>query len=338
MQTHSALSLLLALSLLTAAPSACSDPSAPDSLDQIELPGARMFPEGIAASGRGDFYIGSLTDGGVLQLRRGEARVSALVPTGAVGERAIGSAVGMVVDEELALLWVCDGGNAAGIIGGERGAAIVGVRLDGGAVAVRHGFPGGTGLCNDVALDAAGNLYATDSFEPRILRLAAADRLVEDAAVDWGSDPRWQLDPGQFGLNGIIASADRLYVAHTQNRAIYAAQLAGDEPPEFAEMALDRTPDGLDGLELAADGSLLVVEGFAGALTHIAVTGAGSELAGELSIAADQLDGPTTFALYGDSAWVVEGQLEHLLDPNAGDPDLPFRVARVRLDASLVEK
>lgn len=51
---------------------------------------------------------------------------------------------------------------------------------------------------------------------------------------------------------------------------------------------------------------------------------------------ADDRDGPTTFAFFAGSAWIVEGQRPHLFDPMAGPPSLPFRVVRRDLDPSLV--
>jgi hypothetical protein len=39
----------------------------------------------------------------------------------------------------------------------------------------------------------------------------------------------------------------------------------------------------------------------------------------------------TTFAVYGSAAWVVEGQLDHLLGLDPDPPELPFRVVRVLL-------
>src|SRR6187431_1952477 len=42
----------------------------------------------------------------------------------------------------------------------------------------------GSGFCNDMTMDAEGNLYATDSWYPRILRLPAGGDALEQWAVD----------------------------------------------------------------------------------------------------------------------------------------------------------
>ena len=59
-----------------------------------------------------------------------------------------------------------------------------------------YDFPGG-GFANDLTFDSDGNLYVTDSWSPRILRLKAGDTVLEE----WINDPRLGVD--QWSLNGI---------------------------------------------------------------------------------------------------------------------------------------
>jgi sugar lactone lactonase YvrE len=327
---HRILSRLLLASLLGAlacAPEGGKAPPATDlppyTLDGFALPGEAFYPEGVAVARDGTFFVGSLSTGQIVRLRHGEDTVEEFVPKG-----ALSAAAGMVVDEERAVLWACDPGLTSGA------SAIVGVALADGAVVARHAFPDSPALCNDLALDAEGNLYATDSFAPRVLRVAA-DRKLDDAAAEvWATEPAWAVEPGQFGLNGITAADAGVYVAHTQRNALYHVPIAeGGAPLPVREVKLDRIPNGLDGLKVTADGGLIFVEGYANRLTHIALgddgTGSLRELAGELA-------GPTTFALFAGSAWVVEGQLGSFFDPSAGAPALPFHVRRVALEDGLV--
>jgi sugar lactone lactonase YvrE len=323
----------------TGADTAATEPSS-TAPTAIALPGDALFPEGIAARSDGTLFVGSLTDGSVLRIPPGQTEavspagplappVEVFVPAGALGERALSSAVGMLADEGLDVLWVCDGGG----VDFSRETAIVGFSLDDGGQVVRHPLPGGVGLCNDLALDGAGNLYASDSFVPRIVRVPAALRTTDGSAEDWASDPAWAVEPGGFGPNGLAVAGDQLYVAHTANNAVYAVAIGGDGSAGAARaLALDRTPDGLDGMKLAGDGGLVFVENYAGQLVHIALDGG----AGGLDTLQDGLDGPTTFAFARGSAWVVEGQLEHLFFPDAGPPSLPFRVVEVPLDEALL--
>lgn len=297
-------------------------PQAPYTLEGFDLPGERFFPEGIAVDSKGNFYVGSLSNGQVVRLQAGEEKVEEFSPAG-----VIATAAGLLVDESAGLLWVCDSSLNEGKT------AIVGLALAGGAVRVRHAFAGTSTLCNDLALDGAGNLYATDSFSPRILRVAADRKLVQDSAVEWATHAPWAVQPGQFGLNGIAVKGNDLYVAHTQNNAVYRVPIAsGGAAGAVVQLTLNRTPNGLDGMKLAADGNLVFVEGYANSLTHIAL-GAGDT--GTLRVLTDTLNGPTTFVFFASSAWVAEGQLSKLFNPAAGAPTLPFRVRRVQLEAAL---
>jgi len=321
--------------LLSLAATACAAPEPtpaedwpPATLDEIALPGDQLFPEGIAIGEDGTFYVGSLTDGSLLRLRPGQAEPEIFVPGGELEARTLGSAVGMIVDAAQDVLWVCDGGGLMG----ERTSAVVGISLPDGAEAVRHPLPGGTGLCNDLAQYAEGNLYATDSLGPRLVRIAADARLDDDAAEEWIVNEAWAVEPGQFGLNGIDVRGDTLFVAHTQQNAVYRVPRSATAASDVVRIELDPTPNGLDGLKIAGDGSLVFVEGYADQLTRIVLDGD----RGRLEVLEDDLDGPTTFAFFADSAWIVEGQLPHLFDPMAGPPNLPFRVVRRELDPALL--
>jgi len=74
--------------------------------------------------------------------------------------------------------------------------------------------PAGPSLLNDLAFDAGGNLYVTDSFAATIYRIAPGG----GAPAVWFSDPRLAGDPAvPFGVNGIRINHDdgKLYVSVT---------------------------------------------------------------------------------------------------------------------------
>ena len=68
-----------------------------------------------------------------------------------------------------------------------------------------------SGYCNDLAQDARGNLYVTDSFHPRVLRLAPGAAALEV----WKEDPLLAGGTAPYrGLNGIALDGDRdVYVS-----------------------------------------------------------------------------------------------------------------------------
>ncbi len=281
---------------------------------EILIPGATAFPEGIAAAADGTLYFGSLTSGVVWTYAECDVFPSAFADVGDV------SAVGMVVDEANEVLWVC----AANSQNGED-PEIVGFALaDGGEVA-RHPFEDNAGFCNDLIQDADGNLYATDSFGDRLVKLAAADLMTDASeAATWLTDGAFASDG--FGLNGIAAdSAGALYFSKFDTGEIFRVDIDGAEPANLTELAVDPAVSGPDGLEVLDDSTLLVVEGFVNQLSTIALDAD----TGATTVISNRLDGPTTVAIDGDSAWVVEGQVGDLI--GGTQPDVPFRVVRMPL-------
>ena len=225
--------------------------------------------------------------------------------------------VGLLADEARGTLWACSSDS------GGTGTSPPGLKafdLATGEPAGSFDFPGG-GFCNDIAIDADGNVYATDSFAPRILTLPAGG----DALEIWLEDERF--GGKGFNLNGIEVDGDDLYTVKSNTGQLFQIPIGKDgSAGKAVEVPLDRALQTPDGLRLEASGSLIVVEGV-GQLTRITLGGS----VPELTVVRDGLDGPTTATLVGDSAWVVEGQLVHLIDPKSGSPDLPFKVVRVPL-------
>jgi hypothetical protein len=282
---------------------------------EILMPGASTFPEGVAAAPDGTLYFGSLTSGEVFAHADCDEFPSPFADVGEV------SAVGMVVDDERGALWVCAANSSTG-----ESPAIVGFALADGGELARHPFAGGTGFCNDLILDSAGNLYATDSFGARLVKVAAGALLSDGSeAGTWLTDDAFESSG--FGLNGIaVDSTDTLYLSKFDTGQLFRVGIDGSGGPAgLGEIAVAPALAGPDGLEVLADGTLLVVEGFVDQLSAVTLDGD----SGESIVLSNRLDGPTTAAIVGDSVWIVEGQVADLI---AGtQPDVPFRLVRVPL-------
>jgi sugar lactone lactonase YvrE len=316
------------------------DPGLPGgsfSRDGFSLPGIDFFPEGIAVDADGNFFVGSVANGTIVRASLGEGTVSMPFDTS-----ALDGAVGMIVHE--GALWVCHSSPAAM----DPLAEIVGFDLESGDELVRHPFPSddadlmqGSGFCNDLAFDASGNLYATDSFgdsatnpsgmrHSRIIRVPADDLMTEGSAEVWLEHASFMVPDTAFGLNGIDADGDdRIFVVRSSGGEISEIPIESDgSAGDPVAVATSIDLEGGDGLKLV-DGAILLVQ--QSTLTRVALPGGAVTTLSPPELATEFL---TTFALYGNAAWVVEGQLDRLLGIEDLPPELPFRVVRVPLPSA----
>ncbi|MCH9686808.1 MAG: hypothetical protein K0V04_35570 [Deltaproteobacteria bacterium] len=300
----------------------------------IELPGAAVYPEGIAIDADGDIYVGSFGDGTIFRVDPHPHHGGVDVLT---SEALTRGAVGMTVDEAHGVLLVCDS-SALDPVSSD----LVAIDLDTGDVVAKHPVPpaaeGVPVFCNDVVIDG-GTVYLTDSFGGGILQLPAEAVLVDGTpATGWSYDPDL-LAPGDppFGANGIAVWQGELFVVNfAQGTLLHATRDPNGAALDVVPVPLtdaDGNPIALvgpDGIAASSDGDLLVVENgiFAGGdgnrLRAVSLQGG----VGQVVTVAEDFDVPTTVAQGEHRLWVVEGQLDHLfgLDPA---PPSPFVITGV---------
>src|SRR5262249_54523415 len=127
---------------------------------------ADWYPESIAVGPDGTFYVGSWRQGAVARIRPGtDTPPETLVRPGADG---LANGQGLLVDAARGLLWICSGSSGFTTVP-QTASALKSYDLATGAPRASHAMPD-AGYCNDLAQDARGNLYVTDSFHPRVLR------------------------------------------------------------------------------------------------------------------------------------------------------------------------
>lgn len=303
----------LIMTLAALALACAGEPNNPPLSDEIILPGNAFYPEGIAKAGS-DLYVGSLANGSVEHSTVTRADTTTLISSDA----AIDQAVGLIVGDD-GTLWVCSSNISTG-----EAPTIMGFDRSTGDLVASHAFSGNAGFCNDIAFDGDGNLYATDTLGGRVVRVAAAELLSNSEPEDWSTDPILAVPPGQFGLNGIVVDGDYVYAVTYGNGDLFRISLATGEAEA---VALPAALSGADGLERLGPNKLLVVEGFLGSLTQIDVTGTSATM----QTVASGFDFPSTVAVEGTTAWVVESQLDHLLGLDSDPPTTPFHIVRVDL-------
>ncbi|KAA2261596.1 superoxide dismutase [Solihabitans fulvus] len=311
--------------VLAAIPTASADPANPSPAlvaghrpNTWALPGDHAAPEGIARDPYAPyFYTGSTADGTIYRgdLRTGEVR--SFLPGGVDGRA---TAVGMKVDRFGRLI----------IAGGYTGLVWV---YDTGTGSLLHTFDTGISpnFLNDLAVADDGDVYVTDSVQPKLYRIAA-EQLDSDAPrtaalpvfADLTGSPIVYRDG--FNLNGIVVTPDQRYVivAHDNDNGLFRIDRRSKEIRR-----IDLGGAGVDGDGLLIRGhTLYAVSSVDGNRSVVNVVrldwGYGTGVL-ERRATNPLLDRPSTAAFDGDAILVVNFQYAV---PN---PHLPYTVVRVPL-------
>lgn len=294
-------------------------------LNSILIPGDRFFPEGVTVAQDGTFYVGSMEEGCIFRVPPGAKQAEPFIEAGANG---LVSVLGLYADETRGVLWACSADAGNGKLAGSAPVGIKAFDLKTGAARGSYDFPGG-GFPNDLTIDPDGNVYVTDSWTPRVLRLAAGGSALEE----WINDP--QLGVEQWSLNGIDFDRHRQVIYTVNQRAGKLFRIAILPDGSAGAVTLMRTSQEVrrpDGLKVVGLDRLATAEGGAGGMALMKITG---DVA-EVTRVSEGLDQVATFAIYQGSAWVVENQADHFWDPAHAGPDAtpPFRLVEVPLNLS----
>ncbi len=289
----------------------------------IIIPGDCYFPEGVTVALDGTFFVGSLFEGSIMRAPAGATLMEPFIEPGTNG---LVSVLGLWADDARNTLWACSSDAGNGRLAGSAPVGVKAFDLRTGAALGSYDFPGG-GFANDLTLDAQGNLYVTDSWAPRILRLRAADSALDE----WINDPQLGLE--QWSLNGIDfdRSSNVIYTVNQNTGRLFRITIEQDGSAGAVTMiqtSLElRRPDGL---KVIGPDTLATAEGGAGGMSIITVEGDRAQVR---RVPAG-LDGVTTFAIYQGRAWVVESQSDHFWDPaNAGpNAEPPFRIVEISVN------
>ncbi len=316
--------VLAAALLPAAAPATAAEPAAHRVrvTTAYELPGDRVYPEGIAADPRtGTLYAGSFADGTVYRMS-GRGRVAEVfLPAGADGRD---TANGLAVDRH-GRLWVTD--SSAGV-------TVYDVRTR--RPLARLDVPGdGPRFVNDLAITPDGTAYLTDSLRAVVYRVAPRDLAaarggtgVLEPFADLAPAPD-PFAPGAYTLNGVVAAPDGRYL-------LVADSAGGDlhrlDPASGAveRVALDGGDMALaDGLDLR-HGRLWAAHNISDALTRWRVSRDGRRARLERRVVDAALDAPTTLVRVRGGLYVVRSQFDDGGPLGEGVPETPFTVAAVR--------
>ncbi|HIB8305349.1 hypothetical protein [Serratia marcescens] len=221
--------------------------SADCAANSMTLPPGALYPNGIARATDGTLYVGFVTSGNVLRKRPGQAW-----ETFFPGADTVFASNALRLDEKRGLLW----GNSPDFLsdGKTRANRIYALNVADGTLDRSLALPTGE-MGNDIVLGADGTVYVTETRGGGILRL----RPGETAFRTLFQDPQLAA-PSGLGAAGIVLLDDRLMaVANFGTGKLYTLSYNAPKP-QLTEMQLPRLIENPDGMGLAPDGALIVLE------------------------------------------------------------------------------
>ncbi|MBH3289085.1 SMP-30/gluconolactonase/LRE family protein [Serratia marcescens] len=305
---------------------------------------AGAYPEGIAWNTRAGAFLVSSLRGGQLGL---------VYPDGRYRRFSTGSGLittsGMLVDAERNRVLVCneDVGVSLNSASGTRNrvAQVLEFNLDTGALQQTYDLSSlsrGPTLANDLALDAQGNIYVTDSFQPQIYKIDRATRkvsiLVRSARL-MPADAPAAAQGTQPYLNGIVYHPDGYLIAADYTRGLLW-KVTLDNAPAISEIRLPQRLKGPDGLRLKNAHELVIVQsypgrkgGMSGNVTLLASSDGWASAHLAAVATPPGLDGPTGAALRDGEVWVVNSRYPRLFaDVAQAERTRTFSIVKVALE------
>ncbi|GAA0307096.1 hypothetical protein GCM10010302_52280 [Streptomyces polychromogenes] len=285
------------------------------------LPGAKVYPEGIAADARtGTVYVGSYADGTVYRARPGARSAEVFLPSGTDGRH---TANGLHVDAR-GRLWVTDSTAGVAVYDPATGTRLAHFEVD---PAIPH-------FVNDLTITPDGTAYLTDSVRAVIYRVTPAQLRAGSGTLTAAYDLSGQVTPpppGKFTLNGITSDA--------AGRYLLAVDMTAGElhRVDLATGALSRVTltggdlKAADGLDLSPGGTLRVAHNVSNTLTRWQLTPDGTRARLLHTLTDPSLQIPTTLTHTPTRTLVVRSQFDKggPMTPSTGTPTT-FTIAAVR--------
>ncbi|MEC4575166.1 SMP-30/gluconolactonase/LRE family protein [Streptomyces virginiae] len=286
------------------------------------LPGAKVYPEGIAADPRTHaVYVGSYADGTVYRARPGRSEAEVFLPAGTDGRR---TANGLRVDAR-GRLWVTDSTKGVAVYDTATGSRLAHFEVAAGTSAR---------FVNDLTLTPDGTAYLTDSSRGVIYRVTPRQLAAGSGVLTEAYDLTPALRPrpaGSFSLNGITTDRAGRYLLTVDMTAgdLYRVDLRTGAVRRVALTGGDLKA--ADGLDLAPDGTLRVAHNTTNTLTRWHVGADGTRAVLTRTITDPSLQIPTTLARVPGRTLVVRSQFDKggPMEPGTGTPTT-FTVASVR--------
>jgi hypothetical protein len=267
-----------------------------------------VYPESITSMSDGTLINGSVK--GIVYRAKGmETKATPWIRS--TPENGMLSVLGVLADERSKTLWLC---SAAMPVPGAPPAAgkassLMAFDLGSGKPRSSYPFPPPNSACNDIAIGKDGTVYATDTPNGRLFKVAKGSKSLE----------LYAQDDKLKGVDGIAFSADgTLYVNIVSRGALVRVDRKADKSfAGLTELTLSQAVKGPDGFRPIAGNRFLLAEGTGGRVDEVTIEGDKAQI----KVLREGMNSPPGVTLVGNTAFAVEGKIGYLMDPKLRGQD-----------------
>ncbi len=269
-------------------------------LPDIRINDTEVYPESVTSSANGTVYVGSMR-GNVYRALPGDSVAEAWIR--ANDDNGILTVFGVLADDASNTLWLCSVPNFFGPERSQGVSSLMAFDLARGAMKGSYPFPPPASVCNDIAIDADGVAYATDTSNGRVF------------ALDPGSDSLrlFVEDTTLVGVDGIAFSADgTLYVNNVRSNELLRIDRGTDgSAAGLTRLSVSHELDGPDSMRLIAGNRFLQAEGNNGRVSIVTIEGDEATL----EVLSEEFLSTPGATPVGDIAYVIESNIRYLIEP-----------------------
>jgi hypothetical protein len=286
-------------------------------LPDIVMDGTNLYPESMSSAPDGSVYIGSMK--GILFRAKPRSNKATpwIKPTPANG---ILTLLGVLVDAPTHTLWLCSDPGALRTPPVTGIASLMSFDLRTGRQTGHYPFPAPASICNDISVAPNGDVYASDTPNGRILRLAKGSKSL----TVFDEDPRLKgIDGLVFGSNGV------LYVNIVTHNQLLIVDIRPDGTAgPITELSLSQPVAGPDGFRSIGGNRFLLAEGNSGRIDLVNISG----VRADIHVLREGLQSPPAVTLVGNTVYALEGKITYLINPaQKGKDPGPFKAYAVPL-------
>ncbi|PKH88374.1 gluconolaconase [Colwellia sp. Bg11-28] len=276
--------------------------------ERITLSQGIRYPNGITHDKNGALYIGSVVSGNILKKMENGKQEIIFKETDDVF-----AGTSLRYDPLTDILWVASP-DFLGVTDEEgnvtrRPHRIAAIDLSSRQLIKIWLIPDG-GFGNDIALDATGGIYVTDSIKDRVYHLSSKSsefRVLLESKL---------FTPGRLGPAGIavLPNDDLIIGLYSDGGLVQVTQSKNGSSPEIHRLKLKRPLENPDGLHSLPDGRLLVLEGASksgdGRLSLIDLN---TQPPYSVKTLVNDIESPLNLTLKGNKLFITESRLRHIL-------------------------